>query len=137
MKKKGFTLMELLAIISVLAIIVLVATPVVNKIIDNTKKSTFESSVKNMMESINWYLLDKYDGKYVGSKTFTLNSSGITEVKDDKKVEELEYEGKVKGTGQIIANENGKLSVKYSDDNYCATKDYLDKKLTIKKGKCN
>lgn len=135
--RNGFTLMEMLAIIMILAIIVLVATPVVSSIINNTKKSTFESSVKHIMESIDWYLLDKYDGKYTGSKTFELSTSGIFEVIGSNKVEDIEFDGKVRGSGQIIANESGKLFVRYSDGNYCATKDYLAKKLTIKSGECN
>lgn len=39
MKEKGFTLIELLAVIVILAIIALIATPLVLKIINNTKRS--------------------------------------------------------------------------------------------------
>ena len=39
MNKKGFTLVEILAVIVILAIIALIATPIVLSIIDDTKKS--------------------------------------------------------------------------------------------------
>lgn len=135
--KKGFSLMELLVVIIIVAIISLIATPVVNTIIKNSKRSTFESSVKNMMLAIDWYLLDEYDGKYVGEKIFDLSTGGITEVKNGKTGDFLKYDGRVKGNGQIIVNEEGRYLVRYSDGMFCATKDYMVKKLTITDGECN
>ena len=56
MKKKGFTLMELLAVIVVLAIIALIATPIVLNLINNARVGAAEQSateyVKSLEESI-------------------------------------------------------------------------------------
>ena len=46
MKKKGFTLVELLAVIAILAILVIIALPNVLKMFTNAKKNTFKDEVQ-------------------------------------------------------------------------------------------
>ena len=46
MKKNGFTLVELLAVIVILAIILVIAVPKITDTIDNARKGSFESSIK-------------------------------------------------------------------------------------------
>jgi prepilin-type N-terminal cleavage/methylation domain-containing protein len=46
MKNKGFTLVELLAVIVLLAIILAIAIPTISGLIDNSKKNAFESNAK-------------------------------------------------------------------------------------------
>ena len=46
MKKNGFTLVELLAVIVILAIILVIAVPKISDTIDNAKKGSMASSVK-------------------------------------------------------------------------------------------
>ena len=45
MKQKGFTLVELLAVIVILAVIALIATPQVLSMIESSRKGAAESSV--------------------------------------------------------------------------------------------
>ncbi len=52
MSKKGFTLIELLAVILILGIIALIAIPMVTKLINQSKKEAFETSVKNVVDAI-------------------------------------------------------------------------------------
>jgi prepilin-type N-terminal cleavage/methylation domain-containing protein len=52
MKKKGFTLLELLTVIMVLAIILLIVVPVINGIIENSKKSAAVASAYNYFRAI-------------------------------------------------------------------------------------
>lgn len=51
--KKGFTLTELLAVIAILAILLLIAIPVVSNYIDKSKKQAFFVSVSNIVNAIN------------------------------------------------------------------------------------
>ena len=46
MKKNGFTLVELLAVIVILAIILVIAVPKITDTIDNARRGSFESSIK-------------------------------------------------------------------------------------------
>ena len=46
MKKNGFTLVELLAVIVILAIILVIAVPKISDTIDNAKRGSMASSVK-------------------------------------------------------------------------------------------
>ena len=50
MKKKGFTLVELLAVIAILAILVIIALPNVMSMFNNAKKSSFETEVKQIFK---------------------------------------------------------------------------------------
>ncbi len=50
--KNGFTLVELLAVIVILAIIALIATPIVLSIIDDTKKSSMLRSAEMYLNGV-------------------------------------------------------------------------------------
>ena len=52
MNKKAFTLIELLAVIVILAIISLIAVPVLIHIINDSKKSSDEQSLKLYRDSV-------------------------------------------------------------------------------------
>ena len=55
MKKKGFTLLELLAVIVVLAIIAIIVTPFVANAIKTAKKGAFKDSAYGMITSAETY----------------------------------------------------------------------------------
>ena len=48
--KKGFTLVELLAVITVLAIITVIAVPTVSRSIENSKQKSHDIQIKKMKE---------------------------------------------------------------------------------------
>ena len=50
MKKKGFTLVELLAVIAILAILVIIALPNVLSMFNRAKKSTFKTEVQSIFK---------------------------------------------------------------------------------------
>ena len=51
MKKKGFTLVELLAVIAILAVLVIIALPNVLRMFRNAKQNTFTNEVQNLVRS--------------------------------------------------------------------------------------
>ena len=55
--KKGFTLVELLAVIVILAIILAIAVPTISSLINNQKKSAFEAGVKMILKGADYYIL--------------------------------------------------------------------------------
>ena len=52
MKKKGFTLVELLAVIVILAIIAVIATPIILEVIETAKKGAAENSAKGYLDAV-------------------------------------------------------------------------------------
>jgi type IV pilus assembly protein PilA len=56
--KKGFTLVELLAVIVILAIILAIAVPGISGIINSAKKGAFESDAKMIVAGIEYKVLE-------------------------------------------------------------------------------
>ena len=72
--KKGFTLVELLAVITVLAIILVIAIPNIQYLINENKKNTFLINAKSIIKQI------KYEDKTFTTSTLSeLNLEGITQ----------------------------------------------------------
>jgi len=94
MKKKGFTLVELLAVIVILAIIAVIATPIILGVIEKSKKGAAESSALGYVDAVEKQiarnLLDEdatndiTDGVY---EIADLTSKEV-KVKGDKPIEE-------------------------------------------------
>ena len=58
MNKKAFTLVELLAVIVILAIILAISIPSISSVIDNSEKSSFVSSTKLLINAVKIKLLE-------------------------------------------------------------------------------
>ena len=100
--RRGFTLVELLAVITVLALIMLIVIPLIGGAIDNTKKSATKDSIELYGRAIETAIAD-YFTKYPTENTVTL-----------KQLEEgnfLKYKGKkVECTTTQIVNRKVYLS---------------------------
>lgn len=103
MNKKGFTLMELLAVIVILALLALVAYPNVTKLINDAKKNTDE---------IQFSALEKVVKTYVAKHSATLGDNEticITDLKkdgllEDKKIVNPDTEEEYNGCFTITWN---------------------------------
>ena len=90
MKNKGFTLVELLGVIVVLAIIGGIATLAITNYIGNSKEKVYRNYVATLKTTVEDYLIDDFakNGNLLpnveGSRTFTLK-----ELIDAKVIEEL------------------------------------------------
>ena len=78
MKKRGFTLVELLAVIVVIGLILVIVVPRVLKNIDEEKKSAFISSAKALIRKVEYDYMDKEDFDYVALKTFNINDISMS-----------------------------------------------------------
>ena len=111
--KRGFTLIELLAVIIILAIIALIATPIVMRIIENSKKGAAERSAENYVHAVQTEVAAlrtegtilegtygiKANGNLCLDKTTTCNEAG--EIK-------IEMTGKKPSGGTVVIS-NGKV----------------------------
>ena len=130
MKRKGFTLVELLGVIVVLAIIALITTPVVLGVIESTRKGAFVDSVYGLIETTNIYYTKNMQD-IAGEKRFTCNGTVCTNGNDT-----LSFKGKVPIGGSITLKENAAILVEYiTDGTYCAYGTLND--LIVDKGCAN
>jgi type IV pilus assembly protein PilA len=71
--KKGFTLVELLAVIVILAVILAIAVPSISNIMNASTKSSFESDAKMLLKAIDYKVLE--DSSFDPTK---LNESNLS-----------------------------------------------------------
>ena len=100
-KKKGFTLIELLAVIVLLAILMVVAVPKILNVIENSRKSAAESSIKLVKDTIKTQVTSE---SMMGTN-FTSDGSGCYTFNFDDQTsgnaKELQLKNKENITGTI------------------------------------
>lgn len=127
MKKKinGFSLVELLAVIIVLGIIALIIIPSTLKILDKSKKDSFERSVVGLIKAAT---------NYMAESDFEDWTSGLTiaNIQTNNLFEAKNLDAFTSGT---LYNNNGTIAASnVTDGNYCANG--KKNSLTITKGNC-
>ena len=129
MKKKGFTLVELLAVIAILAILVIVAMPNVLGMFNQSKANTFVTEVQEYMNvATTSFMQDALStqGKtlYFGNGK-EVNASG-TEVANGHKFSKLDMSGTEKSYFvEMDRNGNFKRVIIF-DANYCYDSKYTN-----------
>ena len=94
-KNKGFTLVELLAVIVILALIALIATPIILNVINDAKKQAAKDSAYGYMDAVEKYIVSsELEGKSIKDGTYS--------------VEELNKKISVKGS----TPDNGNIEIK-------------------------
>ena len=121
MYKKGFTLVELLAVIIVLAVILVIAIPKIGDMIGVSRENAFITNVESMMKLTKIH----YQENYASS----LASSNVVYNISDNKIKQNNVDLKLSSkvgdlTGTIIVNSDGETNVTMQNSNYCATKTF-------------
>ena len=108
-KEKGFTLIELLAVIVILAILMVIAVPKILNVIENSRKSAAESSIKLVKDAIK----TQVTSESIMGTNFTSDESGCYTFNFDDQTsgnaKELQLKNKENITGTIKYC-NGKFS---------------------------
>lgn len=81
MNKKGFTLVELLAVIVILAIIALIATPIILGVIDDARKGAAKSSALGFVDAVEKSIALEMVSDTNASIPASIETSNITNVK--------------------------------------------------------
>ncbi len=74
MKNKGFTLVEVLAVIILLGLIAAIIIPNYNKSIENSKKKAFEESLNGLVRTIENYVANNSNGSSYTTVYTNINS---------------------------------------------------------------
>ena len=114
--KKGFTLIELLSVIVILAIIALIATPIVLNIIKDTKESAQLRSAEMYLKRVETSMANStLNNKKINDNTYQIMNNGdicLTALEEDKCSEEsilkVEINGELPISGTVTI-ENGKI----------------------------
>ena len=81
-KNKGFTLVELLAVIVILALVALIATPIILNVINDAKKQAAKDSAYGYMDAVEKYIVSsELEDKSIKDGTYSveeLNSMGVS-----------------------------------------------------------
>lgn len=130
MKKKGFTLVELLAVIVILAIISLITVPMILSVIDKANRGALEDSAYGLVESANLYYAKNMNEV---EDYITFNIADKSQTSSTGK--DLGYKGNVKSSGLVAITPEGKVSVCLVGDKYYAIKNLEESKVTTGKSK--
>ena len=76
--KKGFTLIELLTVIAILAVIMLIAAPIILNVLDNARKNTFKNQVLLYAEGLKQQVALNKMGEGYANVTLDLPDAGET-----------------------------------------------------------
>ena len=78
MKKKGFTLVELLAVIVILGIIMSIATPIIIKVINDSKKETYKLSMSGYVKAVEEQIaVNKAKGKITKNGKYNISVNDL------------------------------------------------------------
>lgn len=123
MKKQGFTIIELLATIVILAITSVIVFPIITDFVEQSKYNTAKNNASGLLDAArNYHALEMADKGITESVTITFPEG-------DKK---LDYHGKTPKSGSLTIDVDGKVTLQVEFGKYCATKKKTTDKVTVK-----
>ena len=114
--KKGFTLVELLAVITILGLLALLIVPKVQKTIKDSKKNIYESSAYALSrEADNFYLAKKAELTSFDGCTYDFTNNSNT-------CDGFEFKGQKPDSGTLNIDKNGNVQFSVKFEKYCYVK---------------
>ena len=82
--KKGFTLVELMIVVVIMAILVAVAVPIFSAVTENARFKTCAGNRREIVSQVNSYMMGSVDGQqHTADATYTITSDGKKGTSDD------------------------------------------------------
>ncbi len=117
--KKGFTLIEILAVIGILGLLIILALPTVMNLYYNSVRNTFELNAKNILKAAeNAYDVAKIN-RIQRQTTIYTYEAGEESVSGNM---EMNFSGSKPENGVVTINKNGTVAFYLYNGKYCATK---------------
>lgn len=114
MKKNGFTLVELLAVLSILLLLVALIVPKVSSFIKQSRISSSDVSINNLVRALNAIAVDKK------ANLISFEGCSIDFDNDVNTCTDLSYSGELPTSGSITVDSDGNVngSVGFGSDRY-------------------
>ena len=120
-------MIKLLAVIVILAIIALIATPLILNVIDDSKKGAFKSTAYGIIEAAELdYAQNVLDG--TTSEVLYTYENGEQNASNGKK---LNYKGSNPESGSVYVSKEGKTALLIYNGNLCAEKTFDESEIRI------
>ena len=125
MKRKGFTLVELLAVIIILGLLALLIVPKVNSIVKESKVKSYEVSINNLVKSLNSIAIDKK------ANLIPFDGCSIDFDNDNNTCTDSDYSGELPDSGSISVDGDGVVngSVGFGNDRFFVDKNNVQIEL--------
>ena len=131
MNKKGFTLVELLAVITILAVIALITTPIIFGVVEDSRMNSFTRSVEEMRNVID---MDYNEYGRNGTVTYKYSNNKLVCVECDGGSDlELDFTGEIDDASGTFYNTDGEITLTVENNIYKATDNGNGKVVTVKK----
>lgn len=125
MNKKGFTLVELLAVITILGVIAVTIIPKIQYVIEDSRIDNYRNSVSGLLRAIE----TDHTESGLQNRVYTITNGKVSP--------DVDYKGSFNGSGTITYDDEERVTVKVYNNKYCATKAPDKKRITVIKGSCN
>ncbi len=127
MKKNGFTLVEMIAVIVILGLIGIIIVPTVNDTIQKQRKKAFQTSVSGLLDTIK----SESQNASFTTKVYRFYENQLYECDENgdncSGSASLTTNGKIKnGEGYVKVTKDGLYSLSISNNSYCSFKTYYN-----------
>ena len=127
--KKGFTLVELLAVIVILGVLLMIAVPAVQNVIRSSRKKSFESAAKLAIENVETIASNEKLSATISECFVPITEYEYTVNSKTEKVPKMELERGSFGEnaiGYIKVNSEAKGTIYLQNDDYLVNGNTLD-----------
>ena len=121
--KKGFTLVELLAVIIILGILSIVIVPKVINTLNVSEEKTNMASAKGLLKAAEY--------KYQDNEIKGISENITIDYTNNQNTNKLDYSGKKPEKGQVNILKNGRIAISVKIGEKCYSKNYNSSEITI------
>lgn len=123
MKEKGFTLVELLAVLIILGVVALLITPKVITSLDEAEKNSNMTSIKELVKTA--------ELKHSNNEILGTTENITIDYQKNINTDYLEYKGEKPEIGKINIKKNGDIAISVKIGDNCYTKKYFEEDIEV------
>ena len=123
MNKKGFTLVELLAVIVILGVLSVLIVPKITETLNDSEEKINLTSAQNLIKAAEY--------KYRNDDIMGINENLEIDYTTGQNIDKLEFNGETPEKGQVKISSEGNISMAVKIKDKCYIKEFTSKDITI------